>query len=455
MLPLLIVDKNQQKKRKSSAIEATMWGDQNGRSMSFSNSLVSRNRGFFILLMLVVFMLLSISSTTIFRFGNTSSNGFQPPENSFLQQNYHSSTSNIVTSSDVQVTTTTTTTTTNKPALRRETEAPPSLVRPDSFGLVIVADLDKKSKDTTEKKPLYFSFLQHATLKIDPTKDAPQFSIHWGERQRFTSQMNEAGRGFELSELTWFNGKLLSFDDRTGIVYELKYFDDNKPLQAIPQQIVMEGNGIAGKGQKHEWATVKDGELYMGSIGKEFTDDDGNVLSDSNFWVAILNKDGIIRHEDWASKYGKIRKALKCEYPGYVIHEAIEWSEIHRKWFFLPRRVSQDAYNYELDEKKGSNKLVIASEDFSTIEVFDVGTITPLRGFSSFKFLPRSNDRMIVAIKSVEVEAEGKQTSFLTVFNLEGKVLLEETELPLSNDDLSSGGYKYEGIAFIKDWTNE
>jgi hypothetical protein len=25
------------------------------------------------------------------------------------------------------------------------------------------------------------------------------------------------------------------------------------------------------KGMKHEWATVKDGKMYLGSFGKEFT----------------------------------------------------------------------------------------------------------------------------------------------------------------------------------------
>ncbi|KAK1943546.1 Soluble calcium-activated nucleotidase 1 [Phytophthora citrophthora] len=331
------------------------------------------------------------------------------------------------------------------------TLAPPS--KPDSFGIVIVADLDKKSKDDSSKKPNFMSFIMHATLKVTPgssssTQKRDAYSVSFGEETKFSTSMNEAGRGFELSELTWFNGKLLAFDDRTGIVFRLKHFEGvsrTKPLQAIPEHIIMEGDGLNGKGQKHEWATVKDGELYMGSVGKEFTDNDGNVIGDGNLWVAVMDRAGDIRHEDWTANFAAVRTALGCDWPGYVVHEAIEWSPIRRQWFILPRRVSTEPYNDIEDEKRGSNKVVIASEDFSSIQVREVGKVTPLRGFSSFKFIPRSDDSVIVAIKSVEVEDEQRQTSYVTVFDVDGNVLMDETEIP--------GGKKYEGVAFAHDWS--
>ncbi|KAG1690575.1 hypothetical protein DVH05_028078 [Phytophthora capsici] len=331
------------------------------------------------------------------------------------------------------------------------TLAPPP--KPDSFGIVIVADLDKKSKDESSKKPNFKSFIMHATLKVTPgssssTQKRDAYSVTFGEETKFSTSMNEAGRGFELSELTWFNGKLLAFDDRTGIVFRLKHFEGvsrTKPLQAIPEHIIMEGDGLNGKGQKHEWATVKDGELYMGSVGKEFTDNDGNVIGDGNLWVAVMDRAGDIRHEDWTANFAAVRTALGCDWPGYVVHEAIEWSPIRRQWFILPRRVSTEPYNDMEDEKRGSNKVVIASEDFSSIQVREVGKVTPLRGFSSFKFVPRSDDSVIVAIKSVEVEDEQRQTSYVTVFDVDGNVLMDETEIP--------GGKKYEGVAFAHDWS--
>jgi hypothetical protein len=48
-----------------------------------------------------------------------------------------------------------------------------------------------------------------------------------------------------------------------------------------------------------------------------------------------------------------MRKACGAEYPGYLIHEAGAWSEVHRRWVFLPRRVSATAYSPEDDEKRG------------------------------------------------------------------------------------------------------
>ena len=67
--------------------------------------------------------------------------------------------------------------------------------------------------------------------------------------------------------------------------------------------------------------------------------------------------------------------------------------------------------------------------------------LTPTRGFSDFKFLPGSNDRIIVALKSEENEEQGTQNSYITVFDIEGNMLMEEMEIP--------GGIKFEGLEFI------
>ncbi|TMW69402.1 hypothetical protein Poli38472_001558 [Pythium oligandrum] len=441
MLPLLVGAP--EKKRKSSSIDPNvMWTDSRAgpSSAASASAALTRNRAFLLMLVLMVFMFFSMSSTTLLQKAteSTTRSRLRGPTEDGVVVTGTNGNSHVMTFPEAMA----------AAAATQHPRAPSDVTkatRPDSFGIVVVADLDKKSKDTTSKKPLFFSYLQHGTLKIARRGEREEYSVEWGETQKFSTTMNEAGRGFELSELAWFNGKLLSFDDRTGIVYRLKNFDVGKRLQAIPEHIIMEGDGVASKGQKHEWATVKDEELYMGSVGKEYTDNDGNLVGDSNLWVAVMDKQGDVRHEDWTSNFARVRKALGADYPGYVVHEAIEWSSVHRKWFILPRRVSKEAYNDELDERRGSNKLVIASEDFSSIEVLEVGKITPLRGFSSFKFVPRSDDSVIVAIKSVEIEAEQSQTSFLTVFDIRGNVLLEETELP--------GGHKFEGVAFSHDWS--
>ena len=45
---------------------------------------------------------------------------------------------------------------------------------------------------------------------------------------------------------------------------------------------------------------------------------------------------------------------------GYMIHEAVVWSNIHKKWFFLPRKASKSKYNDIDDERHGTNLLLVA-----------------------------------------------------------------------------------------------
>lgn len=97
-------------------------------------------------------------------------------------------------------------------------------------------------------------------------------------------------------------------------------------------------------------------------------------------------------------------------------------------------------------KKKGSNVFLIANEDFTDIDVRVVGTITPERGFSAFKFIPYSQDTIIVALKSMENEELQKQASYIMVFDIDGKVLMDETEIPGDRN-------KYEGLAMLNDWS--
>jgi soluble calcium-activated nucleotidase 1 len=72
-------------------------------------------------------------------------------------------------------------------------------------------------------------------------------------------------------------------------------------------------------------------------------------------------------------------------------------------------------------------------------------TISPLRGFSSAKFLPGSRDSVIIALKSEENSERDRQTSYFTVYgeNDDGswRVLLDEVELP--------GEAKFEGLEVL------
>jgi len=222
----------------------------------------------------------------------------------------------------------------------------------------------------------------------------------------------------------------------------------------VPRFVITEGNGDTDKGMKWEWATVKHDteELYMGSMGKEYTNPDGSIANTNNLWIAILDRYGEIRREDWTKQYSVVRKALGASSPGYLIHEAVNWSEYLQKWVFLPRRVSSDPYDETVDERKGSNKLVLVDDNFSktTVVEINMSNTDPLHGFSTFAFVPNTNDRHALAIRSVEEDCVGgdddicKQRSYFVVFDvLSGDVLMDEIKY--------DGAFKLEGVEFV-DW---
>lgn len=264
-------------------------------------------------------------------------------------------------------------------------------------------------------------------------------------------QHNEAGRGCELSELVWFNRRLLTFDDRSGIAFEVAHPLDSgakgeRAPALVPRAILMEGDGATDKGMKIEWATVKDGLLWVGSFGKEYTANDGSIAHANNLWVKVMSDRGAVQHVNWGEHYNAMRSSLGYEHPAYLLHEAVTWSPHHKRWFVLPRRMSHEPYTEEADERKGANTIISAAPDFSDIAATTVGPLTPERGFSSFKFLPGSRDTVIVALKSAEDAATDGQTAFITVYGQAAdgaswRVLLDETEIP--------GGAKFEGIEVL------
>ena len=123
---------------------------------------------------------------------------------------------------------------------------------------------------------------------------------------------------------------------------------------------------------------------------------------------------------------------------GYIIHESGVWSQVHQKWFFLPRRASTEKYDETSDERRGTNLMFISDESFQNIVVRTIGTVNPTHGFSSFKFVPGTDDSIIVALKSEE--DNGKIASFILAFDIHGSVLMPERKI---------GEVKYEGIEFI------
>ncbi|CAG9773691.1 unnamed protein product [Ceutorhynchus assimilis] len=300
-----------------------------------------------------------------------------------------------------------------------------------TFKIGIIADLDTKSKSQDEKTTWY-SYLKRGFLSYNPTTHSVVVTWDRSQPAQLKNSYSLKDRGMELSELLVYDGRLLTFDDRTGIVFEI--LNEEK---VVPWILLGDGNGKSAKGFKSEWATVKNEILYVGSMGKEWTTDTGDFQSNDPQYVKAVTAKGQVSHLNWIKEYNRLREALGIYWPGYMIHESGVWSDVHRKWFFLPRRCSKDQYNDSADERRGCNVLLSADSNMYDVNVVELNNINT-RGFSSFKFIPTSNDNVIVALKTEELE--GKTATYITAFTIKGEILLEDSYV----SDL-----KYEGIEFI------
>ncbi|XP_072319401.1 soluble calcium-activated nucleotidase 1b [Eucyclogobius newberryi] len=294
------------------------------------------------------------------------------------------------------------------------------------YRIGLIADLDTASKSSKEQT--WFSYMKRGHLTL-----GDRLQVEWDpDMVTLESHLSEKGRGMELSELVVFNGHLYSVDDRTGVVFRIE------GSRAVPWVILPDGDGSVSKGFKAEWLAVKDEHLYVGGLGKEWTTTSGEVVNNNPEWVKVVGCHGDVHHENWVPNYNSLRNAAGIHPPGYLIHESAVWSESLQQWFFLPRRASHERYDETADERRATNLLLSCPADFSYIKLNQVGPLTPTHGFSSFKFVPGTEDKIIVALKSEE--DAGKMATYLIAFTLEGHVLMPETKI---------GDVKYEGLEFI------
>jgi soluble calcium-activated nucleotidase 1 len=297
--------------------------------------------------------------------------------------------------------------------------------------LAIITDEDQAAKVELESGEFaWTSTLRYDRLKrrVSPTGRVTYhlevIPAEEGGEHRLMSLFAEGGRGAEFSELVKFRDRLMTFDDRTGLVCEIR-----NESQLIPRQILMTGSGDeAFKGFKSEWATLYGDQLVVGSHGRKR----------KQKWVKILDYGYGLQSVDWSERYARLCEAVGVGAEGYLTHEAAEWHPYRREWLFFPRKVSSRAFDHAFDEREcGGNLLIIANEDFSSIRTVEVGEPCPERGVSSFKLVPGHPDECI-ALKSIEIG--DRVESYLFCFNLAGEVLQEETFV---------GHYKCEGIEIL------
>jgi soluble calcium-activated nucleotidase 1 len=296
-----------------------------------------------------------------------------------------------------------------------------------SYVLAIITDEDDSSQIELENgQTAWRSTLRHDKLTRKSNgdyliEDIPEDK---GGEHHLISLIAEGGRGAEFSELVMFGKHLMTFDDRTGLVCEIR--NEN---QLVPRQILMTGSGDEKfKGFKSEWATIKGNELIVGSHGKKPAEE----------WIKVIGRNYGLQSINWHNHYEKLKAAAGVNDTGYIVHEAAEWHPEIEKWLFFPRKISDRPFEPDYDETCcGSNKLFIASEDFSDINVIEVGQATGERGVSSFKVVP-GHPNECVALKSVEV---GDRTeTYFFAFDLDGNILHEEQFI---------GSYKCEGIEIL------
>lgn len=301
-----------------------------------------------------------------------------------------------------------------------------------NYKIAVIADMDTDSR-TKSSEDEWKSYLKKGFLSYNSRQESINVNFDGEDSLELTSFYSNKGRGMELSELIIFNGKILTIDDRTGLVFEIVRD------KMIPWVILSDGDGTSPKGFKAEWATVKDEHLFVGSMGKEWTSSTGEFLSYDPMYVKRVSITGEIQHINWTNQYKALRKATGIDFPGYILHESGMWSHELKKWMFLPRRCSTETYNDKLDEHKGCNLLIKADPDFRNIDVVKVGELKPTLGYSSFKFIPNTNDQVIVALKTEEVD--GKTATYITVFRIDGKILLPDQKI--------SSTLKFEGLEFV------
>ncbi|XP_036405233.1 soluble calcium-activated nucleotidase 1-like [Megalops cyprinoides] len=297
------------------------------------------------------------------------------------------------------------------------------------YRIAVIADLDTASR--SDKDLTWFSYLRRGHLLVSESGD--RVAVEWDPEQVvLETHLAEKGRGMELSELVAFNGRLYSVDDRTGVVYHI---DGDR---AVPWVILPDGDGTVSKGFKAEWLAVKGEHLYVGGLGKEWTTTTGEVVNDNPEWVKVVGYRGDVQHENWVAHYNALRSAAGISPPGYLIHESAAWSPVLQRWFFLPRRASSERYDEAADERRGTNLLLSCSPGFRHITAQRVGPLNPTHGFSSFKFVPGTDDQIVLALKSEE--DAGSIATYMLAFALDGRILLPETKI---------GDVKYEGLEFI------
>jgi len=295
-----------------------------------------------------------------------------------------------------------------------------------------------------------------------------QWGVKWDSEMQLHSELTDhKGRGMELSDLCMWQNRMITVDDRTGIVYQVHLSDEGTAKLERFTTLASGDGANEKKAMKAEWCSVgADGDLYVGSTGKDWTDESNVILHTDLKWVKQLHDPTpqletappmtatphieVVSH-NWGTMYEAIRAHTGMMFPGYIVHEAARWSEKRQEWVFIPRTMSTEPYHEVLDLSRGAHIIVHAREEspeHHNPEVLNVTQLEgsmPTRGASGFSFVPSFDDDIMVLLKTEESDPDATKEgvvvrSYISVVNHQGKVLMEDQHF---------ANIKFEGIDFF------
>jgi soluble calcium-activated nucleotidase 1 len=238
-----------------------------------------------------------------------------------------------------------------------------------------------------------------------------------------------------------------------------------KPLvDADGKNVVLKlGDGSKDKPLKIEWASQKGGKLVVGSTGKERTDDDSCVVHHGEMWVKILEPGTFsVTNIDGTQAFNGLRASANVgpapavgeKSAGYMIHESGRWSDVHGRWFFLPRKLSRGTYDEIADASKCVNLMLSGPDfapgaginnDYADCLVQPYLGFLELRGCSDFLFVPGTNDCHLFVMRTEE-SLDGVISTYSSVIDLQGRVLMRESKIAEDR--------KFEGAAWVGGWAS-
>lgn len=311
-----------------------------------------------------------------------------------------------------------------------------------SFVVGMVADDDSESK--VGSSGLFRSYLE--TFQVKRSGDGYSAEV-LNKVELVTDLHDDTNRGGELSTLNKFNGKLLAGDDRTGALFEVNPEASEAKDRLTPVCYIPDANGYPKKGFKCEWACIKDGKLYVGSHGRP----EGTPGKKKNrmMWVKVVDTDWKVKNVDWTKNYAALARSVGLTKKqgtagglyGYLTHEGALWSDIHQRWFFVPRKIAYHSkYDFGQDPADHAAILMSCTDKFTDIRIVPYKVEDKVgHGCSDLAFVEGSGDTEIICTRTIETPELTR--TWLCIFDITGKMLLDE--LPLQE------GIKYEGVEVL------